>query len=130
MSLRPEQAAILEYVEQKGFLGAEKEEFYVHNSPRTKSSVYRKGRAMEQRLDLHGKSWEEARKAVADLFATARNDGVTQVLLIHGRGNHGSDVLRQRLRQSFDTDWAHRVDSYKYVSGAEGGDGATRVFLQ
>lgn len=104
-------------------------------SQKGSKGIYKKKRAMEKRIDLHGCSVEDAERIVIRTFDEAKRVGITQLLIVHGRGMHsigngGEDVLRQRVRQMLDRELVHRVQSYKYASGGEGGDGATRVFLR
>lgn len=98
-------------------------------------SVYKNKRAMEKRIDLHGMTVDEAEHYLRRVIDDAKAVGITQLLIVHGRGMHsigngGVDVLRQRVRQLLSREYSHLVESYKYASGAEGGDGATRVFLK
>ncbi|MGM0442639.1 MAG: Smr/MutS family protein [Fibrobacterota bacterium] len=133
-SLTPEQAYILSYIEEHGFFGAGKEEFCSEGSAAAsrKNAVYHRGKAMEQRIDLHGMTVDEADAAVRKAFDEAFSRGVTQLLVIHGRGNHGGargGAVREHIRALIRRDLSHRVDDYKYASGGEGGSGATRIYL-
>ncbi len=98
-------------------------------------SVYKNKRAMEKRIDLHGMTADEADQYLRRVIDEARAVGVTQLLVVHGRGMHsrsngGADVLRQRVRQLLSREYSHLVESFKFAPGSDGGDGATRVFLK
>lgn len=98
-------------------------------------SVYKNKRSMEKRIDLHGMTVDEADHYLRRVIDEAKSVGITQLLIIHGRGMHsrsngGADVLRQRVRQLLSREYSHLIESYKYAPGSEGGDGATRVFLK
>lgn len=104
-------------------------------SSQKEGSVYKVKRAMEKRVDLHGLTVDEAEQLLRSLLHDARRVGITQLLIVHGRGMHsrsngGEDVLRQRVRELLTREFSHLIESFKYAPGSEGGDGATRVFLK
>jgi DNA-nicking Smr family endonuclease len=89
----------------------------------------------EARLDLHGRSREEALRALERFLELARTDGKRCVLVIHGRGAHSRDdapVLKPLVWHWLSTAPAAAAAVLAFVSArpAEGGDGATRLLLR
>jgi len=89
----------------------------------------------EARLDLHGRSREEALRALERFLELARGDGKRCVLVIHGRGAHSRDdapVLKPLVWHWLATAPAAAAAVLAFVSArpAEGGDGATRLLLR
>lgn len=126
---------ILAYVERFGVYNKDSSGVSSKSQKQRDGSVYKVKRAMEKRIDLHGMSVDEAEQYLRRSIDQAKAVGITQLLVVHGRGMHsrgngGADVIRQRVRELFSREYAHLIESYKYASGAEGGDGATRVFLK
>lgn len=125
---------ILEYVNRFGVYNKDSS-VAPQKKKRGDASVYINKRAMEKRIDLHGMTVDEAENYVRRVIDEAKSVGITQLLIVHGRGLHslgngGVDILRQRVRSLLSREYSHLVESFKYASGAEGGDGATRVFLK
>jgi DNA-nicking Smr family endonuclease len=123
---------ILDFVDDHGVEYKSSDKASSNNKQTNRS--YRKKGAEERRIDLHGLFLEEAERLIISEIERAKKDGITQILIIHGRGTHtlatGRAVLKERVKQMLNRELEHLVESYKYVSGAEGGDGATRVFLR
>lgn len=85
-------------------------------------------------IDLHGMSKQEAEKAVADFLAESHKFGLTCVLIIHGRGLNSPDsfpVLKEGLPR-----WLGRGSVRKIVLAFatarpyDGGTGAIYVLLR
>lgn len=126
---------ILAYVERYGVYNKDSSGVAKRGQKQSDGSVYKVKRAMEKRIDLHGLTVDEAESYLRRTIDEAKAVGITQLLVVHGRGMHsrsngGADVIRQRVRELLSREFSHLVESYKYASGAEGGDGATRVFLK
>jgi len=90
---------------------------------------------VEARLDLHGRSREEALRALERFLELARGDGKRCVLVIHGRGAHSLDdapVLKPLVWRWLATSPQAAAAVLAFVSArpAEGGDGATRLLLR
>jgi DNA-nicking Smr family endonuclease len=90
---------------------------------------------VEARLDLHGRSREEALGALERFLELARGDGKRCVLVIHGRGAHSHDdapVLKPLVWRWLATAPAAAAAVLAFASArpAEGGDGATRLLLR
>jgi DNA-nicking Smr family endonuclease len=90
---------------------------------------------VEARLDLHGRSREDALGALDRFVATARADGRRCVLVIHGRGAHSRDdapVLKPLVWRWLATSEAAAAGVLAFASArpGEGGDGATRLLLR
>lgn len=84
----------------------------------------------EARLDLHGRTVDEARELLARFLARARDSGAKCVLVVHGKGYRSpghAPVLKPRIAY-----WlAHAPGVSAYVSAlpADGGTGALYVLL-
>jgi DNA-nicking Smr family endonuclease len=89
----------------------------------------------EARLDLHGRTRDEALRAVEAFVQRARGEGRRAVLVIHGRG-HGSDggaaVLRPALQAWLGSAPAARVGVMAFAPAPprDGGSGATLILLR
>jgi DNA-nicking Smr family endonuclease len=59
----------------------------------------------QARLDLHGKTAEEARAAIFAFLAEAAGRGLEKVLIIHGKGLHseGAPVLKKAARAAVES---------------------------
>jgi DNA-nicking Smr family endonuclease len=90
---------------------------------------------VEARLDLHGRSRDEALRALERFLELARSDGKRCVLVIHGRGAHSHDdapVLKPLVWRWLANAPAAVASVLAFASArpAEGGDGATRLLLR
>jgi DNA-nicking Smr family endonuclease len=90
---------------------------------------------VEARLDLHGRSRDEALRELERFLELARGDGKRCVLVIHGRGAHSGDdapVLKPLVWRwlALSAASAAAVLAFASARPAEGGDGATRVLLR
>jgi DNA-nicking Smr family endonuclease len=89
-----------------------------------------RGRASEARLDLHGKTGDEAWRALEDFFGCARALGLEKVLLIHGKGKHskGGGAVLGELCRVYVAQCPFALES-GHPDDADGGAGATWVAL-
>lgn len=90
---------------------------------------------IEARLDLHGRSRDEALAALERFVESARGERRRCVLVIHGRGAHSRDegpVLKPLVWRwlAASAPAAAAVLAFASARPAEGGDGATRVLLR
>lgn len=55
----------------------------------------------QRTLDLHGMRIKEACKAVDQFLSGCKKDGITKVLIIHGKGKHSREryVLAKRIKE-------------------------------
>jgi len=90
--------------------------------------------AVQGHIDLHGKTREEAREAVARLLTESRRAGRRCVLIVHGRGNHSKDqipVLKQAVRSWLERGQISRVVlAFTTARPHDGGAGAMYVLLR
>jgi DNA-nicking Smr family endonuclease len=88
-----------------------------------------KEKAPDARLDLHGKTADEAWRALEDFFGFARARRLEKVLLIHGKGRHSKaggvlkEICRVYVKQCPFARESGQPDD------ADGGAGATWVAL-
>lgn len=94
------------------------------NAPKVHTKIDTKGVSLE--CNLIGERAEEAKNHLASYLDSCLVKGFTRVRIIHGWGN---GVLRKITRDYCD---AHKniIDHYENADGAEGGGGATIVFLK
>ncbi|MDR1596237.1 MAG: Smr/MutS family protein [Treponema sp.] len=81
-------------------------------------------------LDLHGLTRDEAWLALDNFFRAGQQQGFDKLLIIHGKGNHSerAGVLKRTVRDFIER-CAFAGESGQ-SSAAEGGSGATWVFLK
>ena len=85
----------------------------------------------EARLDLHGKTLEEARRAVSRFVAASQSDRRRCVLIITGKGAHGEGPIRRDLPSWLNaTDIRPRVTCFAQARQNDGGEGAFYVLLK
>jgi DNA-nicking Smr family endonuclease len=92
-------------------------------------------RAVEARVDLHGRAREPALRALARCILDTRARGGRIALVIHGRGRgspDGDPVLRPAVWEWLQGAAAHRAGVMAFASArpADGGSGATVVWLR
>jgi DNA-nicking Smr family endonuclease len=84
-------------------------------------------------IDVHGKSAEEARRAVARFVRTAHERGQRSVLVIFGRGLHSGPrgpVLRDEMLTLLSEALSDQVLAFCSAPGPLGGSGAFMVLLR
>ena len=85
----------------------------------------------EARLDLHGKTLEEARRAVSRFVAASQSDRRRCVLIITGKGAHGEGPIRRDLPRWLNApDIRPRVTCFAQARQNDGGEGAFYVLLK
>jgi DNA-nicking Smr family endonuclease len=104
---------------------------------RLKQRLARGTQTIDGRLDLHGKTQNEAHAALIRFLRRAQRDGARFVLVITGKGGRGRDagegggVLKRQVPL-----WLHLPDLRPYVAGFEtahvghGGEGALYVRIR
>lgn len=87
-------------------------------------------RPIERTVDLHGMTTLEAGRELDRFIATARNDGISKVLIIHGKGNHGTagSVLRSFVRTYLEKNGD--IGATGTPPSRDGGTGATWAMLR
>jgi len=94
-------------------------------------SSYIQNLAPQDTLDLHGKTQEEAWKALNDFIANAKRRGFQKVLIIHGKGIHSADsegVLGNVVKNFIEGD--QRLGASGKADKFHGGSGATWVVVR
>lgn len=87
---------------------------------------------IEQTLDLHGKTQNQARLLISDTVSRARQSGRSiKLIIVHGVG-YNSDpatgpVLKQLVRQMVTGTLRNEIRDWRQALPKEGGDGATVV---
>ncbi|NLA93283.1 MAG: Smr/MutS family protein [Spirochaetales bacterium] len=120
---------------------AEKEAgLYRGNEVEQKKSGYLTGRSSlgklrsmrsQDKLDLHGYTSEEARRAIKQFLEDSVAQRLQKVMIVHGRGLHsidGKGVIRDVVRDVLDN--SPLVRDYGNPRPVEGGSGAVWVILQ
>ena len=80
-------------------------------------------------IDLHGLSRDEAWQALEVFFLENSRCGSEKLLIIHGKGNHGSEsVLKEMVRQFIECSAIAGESGHNPARG--GGTGATWVILK
>ena len=80
-------------------------------------------------IDLHGFNRDEAWIALETFFENSRRRGAEKVLIIHGKGNHGSEGTLRDISRRF-IEACSFAGENGYSSAREGGTGATWVILK
>ncbi len=69
---------------------------------------------IDEELDLHGMSVDEALAAVDQLLRRHRGRTGAVLRIIHGHSNGAPDSIRRRVRYALDTVWRRHVKRYRY----------------
>ena len=86
---------------------------------------------IDDTLDLHGLTQDEAEKALETFIANAKRYGYRKVLIIHGKGIHSKDgnpVLAKLVRNFIERD--KRCGASGHPKNSEGATGATWVVIK
>ena len=90
--------------------------------------------AIEDHLDLHGKTRDEAKELVKEFIRVSRLRGRRCVRIVHGRGLHSKDrspVLKEALKAWLTRGWvAKQVLAFTSALPRDGGAGAVYVLLR
>jgi DNA-nicking Smr family endonuclease len=85
-------------------------------------------------IDLHGLNKDEAWIALEKFFENSRSMGLEKVLIIHGKGSHGSCIpsgegMLRNLSRRF-IEFCPFAGESGYSTASEGGRGATWVIIK
>jgi DNA-nicking Smr family endonuclease len=89
-----------------------------------------RNQAPSARLDLHGKTGDEAWRALEDFFRMAATRKLEKVLIVHGKGNHSKNgaVLKDLCRVFIEQ--CPEAGESGHPGVDDGGTGATWVILK
>jgi DNA-nicking Smr family endonuclease len=134
MNARHDSDEILRYVEQHGV--RDKDAGSASGRRRSGKQTIarsRKGR-FRKTIDLHGMDSITAERTLKSALAEAKKRGITELLIIHGRGLHSGGeeggVLKKLVRDILEFRYAALVHSFGPALPREGGDGATIAILK
>jgi DNA-nicking Smr family endonuclease len=85
-------------------------------------------------VDLHGLTSLTAASAVRRAVGEGRRGGIDRLVIVHGQGRHSAPeegpVLKKLVRGMLENELCDRVRGYRGAGAAEGGEGATIVYLR
>ena len=88
-------------------------------------------RKIDARIDLHGMTQDRARAALLDFLELCRAADHRIVLVITGKGNMGTGILKQRVPDWLDSAPCRAlVNGFRTAHPAHGGEGALYVRLR
>ena len=86
---------------------------------------------IEDRLDLHGLSQEDARKEVRTFIGSAVQNNLRHVLIITGKGRDGHGILREKVPEWLkDAPLCYHLNAISYAQPKDGGKGALYIRLK
>ena len=86
---------------------------------------------IEDRLDLHGLSQEQAHKKLNTFISRAVQQNFRHVLIITGKGRDGHGILRQKVPAWLkDGPLSHHLTAISYAQPKDGGKGALYIRLK
>ena len=86
---------------------------------------------IEDRLDLHGLSQEEAQKEVKAFIGSAVQNNFRHVLIITGKGRDGNGILREKVPEWLkDAPLCYYLNAISYAQPKDGGKGALYIRLK
>ena len=99
---------------------------------RTSARRMQRGQAsIEDRLDLHGLSQEQAQKKVKAFIVSAVQKNFRHVLIITGKGRDGHGILREKVPEWLkDAPLCHHLNAISYAQPKDGGKGALYIRLK
>jgi DNA-nicking Smr family endonuclease len=104
----------------------------VKKKPSTRS-VNSRGQPRET-VDLHGMRSEEASQRLRFIVNRCVDNGVKELLIIHGVGYHsvlsGGPVLKDMVKGMLENELFLNVRDYRTAVAKDGGEGATLVYLR
>lgn len=89
--------------------------------------------AIQDSVDLHGLTVDEAETAFDDFLKRAIREGKKGVLVIHGRGKSSPiyPVLKNKVAEWLNrSEWKYQIIAYASARSCDGGAGATYVLLR
>jgi len=122
---------ILDFIERYGIA---RKDGTGHRKPQKKRGSPRKSRTVRETLDLHGLYSDEAARRLRSAIYRCRENGVAELLIIHGYGRHSNPsegpVLRKLVLDMLDSELLPLYRYYKAASFKDGGDGATLLLFR
>ena len=99
---------------------------------RTSARRMQRGQVLiEDRLDLHGLSQEQAQKEVQAFIGSAVRKNFRYVLIITGKGRDGHGILRERVPEWLkDVPLCYYLNAISYAQPKDGGKGALYIRLK
>ena len=99
---------------------------------RTSARRMQRGQAyIEDRLDLHGLSQEQAQKEVKAFISSAVQKNFRHVLIITGKGRDGHGILREKVPEWLkDVPLCYHLNAISYAQPKDGGKGALYIRLK
>ena len=99
---------------------------------RTSARRMKRGQVpIEDRLDLHGLSQEQAQKEVRAFIGSAVQKNFRHVLIITGKGRDGHGILREKVPEWLkDAPLRFHLNAISYAQPKDGGKGALYVRLK
>ena len=86
---------------------------------------------IEDRLDLHGLSQEQAQKKVKAFIDSAVQKNFRYVLIITGKGRDGHGILREKVPEWLkDVPLCYHLNAISYAQPKDGGKGALYIRLK
>ena len=87
--------------------------------------------SIEDRLDLHGLSQEQAQKEVKAFISGAAQKNFRHVLIITGKGRDGHGILREKVPEWLkDSPLCYQINAISYAQPKDGGKGALYIRLK
>ena len=99
---------------------------------RTSARRMKRGQVpIEDRLDLHGLSQEQAQKKVKAFIGSAVHKNFRHVLIITGKGRDGHGILREKVPEWLkDAPLCYHLNAISYAQPKDGGTGALYIRLK
>lgn len=95
-----------------------------------RATVSPKRLPIDETIDLHGMTAEQATAGLDDFIGRALTDGTRKVLIVHGKGNHeGSSAALRRLVREYLERHPH-VGATGVAPAQHGGTGATWAIVR
>ena len=86
---------------------------------------------IEDKLDLHGLSQEQAKKEVKAFIGSAVQKNFRHVLIITGKGRDGHGILREKVPEWLkDAPLCYHLNAISYAQPRDGGKGALYIRLK
>ena len=99
---------------------------------RTSARRMQRGQVLiEDRLDLHGLSQEQAQKEVKAFIGSAVQKNFRHVLIITGKGRDGHGILREKVPEWLkDAPLCYHLNAISYAQPRDGGKGVLYIRLK